>query len=131
MRTWKRGTRVRKISGDTRPSGIVLGEFKTIRGLRRVVVELDYAELLHIYSPEQLQIIPKVDSKESKAKTTTRRKTRILVKSGSAPSGIKYKPAAFCEHANECPTSVCKCPVDCSCRQHMCGQASRSVLFQS
>lgn len=129
--TWKRGTRVRKISGDTRPSGTVLGEFETLRGLHRVVVELDYAELLHIYSPEQLQIIPKANDKVGKVKTPTRRKTQVLIKSGCTHSGIKYKSAAFCDHANECPTSVCKCPVDCSCRQHMCGPVQRSVLFQS
>ena len=35
-----------------------------------------------------------------------------------------YKSAVFCEHANECPTGGsgpwCQCPLDCSCREHMC-----------
>lgn len=38
---------------------------------------------------------------------------------------MKYKPACYCEHANECPTGAsgpvyCKCPKDCACREHMC-----------
>lgn len=51
---WNRGDRVTKVTGDTHPSGTVLGEFETLGGKKRVVVELDYASLLHIYSPEQL-----------------------------------------------------------------------------
>lgn len=25
-----------------------------------------------------------------------------------------------CEHANECPISICQCPKDCYCREHTC-----------
>lgn len=35
---------------------------------------------------------------------------------------MKYQPSMFCEHANECPTSICRCPVDCACRERMCPQ---------
>jgi len=33
---------------------------------------------------------------------------------------VKYKSVVFCEHANECPTSICVCPKDCACRMRMC-----------
>lgn len=33
-------------------------------------------------------------------------------------------PQMFCEHANECPTSACRCPADCACREKMCAQTS-------
>lgn len=52
---WEHGQRVTKVTGDTHPSGTVLGAFRTTKGKLRVVVELDYADLLHIYSPDQLQ----------------------------------------------------------------------------
>lgn len=32
----------------------------------------------------------------------------------------QYKAAAYCEHANECPSGLCACPSDCACREHMC-----------
>ena len=28
--------------------------------------------------------------------------------------------AVFCEHANEVPCSICRCPPDCYCREHTC-----------
>lgn len=28
--------------------------------------------------------------------------------------------AMFCDHANECPISICQCPPDCYCRTHTC-----------
>lgn len=33
---------------------------------------------------------------------------------------MKYRSPVFCEHANECPTSICQCPDDCACRESMC-----------
>lgn len=50
------GDRVTKVTGDTHPSGWVASVFATRKGKVRVVVELDYADLLHIYSPEQLAV---------------------------------------------------------------------------
>lgn len=38
---------------------------------------------------------------------------------GSANT-VTYQSGVFCEHANECPTSVCRCNIDCACREHMC-----------
>lgn len=32
---------------------------------------------------------------------------------------MQYKSQIYCEHANENP-SVCRCPADCACREHMC-----------
>lgn len=37
---------------------------------------------------------------------------------------MKYKSPVFCEHANECPTSVCQCPKNCACRESMCSEKS-------
>jgi hypothetical protein len=54
MKKFKRGTKVIKILGDSNPTGTVLGTVKTSQGKFRVIVELDFANLLHIYSPEQL-----------------------------------------------------------------------------
>lgn len=48
------GDRVFKHAGDTHPTGTVVGFATTLQGKTRVVVELDVANLLHIYSPEQL-----------------------------------------------------------------------------
>lgn len=31
-----------------------------------------------------------------------------------------YESMMFCEHANECPTSICRCPPNCGCRERMC-----------
>jgi hypothetical protein len=53
------GDRVRKISGYRWP-GEVVAIFKTKRGMIRVVVECTVPEVsgaLHIYNPEQLQVI--------------------------------------------------------------------------
>jgi hypothetical protein len=52
---WNKGDSVIKTTGDSRPTGIVLGTFTTTQGKERVVVELDFANLLHIYSPDQLE----------------------------------------------------------------------------
>lgn len=39
------------------------------------------------------------------------------------PRGFnKWLSPALCNHANECPTSICDCPPNCSCRQRMCPQ---------
>ncbi len=34
------------------------------------------------------------------------------------------REAHLCEHANEVPTSLCRCPADCYCRSHTCKDAS-------
>lgn len=40
---------------------------------------------------------------------------------------MSYAPMMFCEHANECPTSICRCPSNCGCRELMC-KAPRPVV---
>lgn len=51
----------------------------------------------------------------------------------NTPQGHEYVPrqyrsAVYCGHANECPSSPCECPVDCSCREHMCKPIPRSQV---
>lgn len=41
---------------------------------------------------------------------------------------MKYRSPVFCEHANECPTSVCQCPENCACRESMC--SAESIIEQ-
>lgn len=33
---------------------------------------------------------------------------------------MQYASMMYCEHANACPTSVCRCPENCGCRELMC-----------
>jgi len=33
---------------------------------------------------------------------------------------MNYESMMFCNHANECPTSICTCPPNCGCREMMC-----------
>lgn len=56
----KIGDRVRKTKGYSWP-GIIVADFHTIAGQRRVVVECTVPEVagaLHIYNPEQLEAAP-------------------------------------------------------------------------
>lgn len=48
------GSRVRRVAGDSRPAGVVLGTVMTTRGRFLTVVELDYAGLVMVYPPEEL-----------------------------------------------------------------------------
>lgn len=57
---FKRGDPVRKFTGDTHPEGVVLGSVTTSRGHVRVIVELNYENLLHIYAPEQLMLLRRI-----------------------------------------------------------------------
>ena len=54
----KIGNRVRKVKGYSWP-GIIVADFTTISGARRLVVECTVPEIrgaLHIYAPEQLEL---------------------------------------------------------------------------
>lgn len=44
---------------------------------------------------------------------------------------MQYESMMFCEHANECPTSICQCPVNCGCRERMCVPVSTSTVIKS
>lgn len=52
------GDRVRKVSGYAWP-GVIVADFKTLDGKRRLVVECDVPEVrgaLHIYAPDQIEL---------------------------------------------------------------------------
>lgn len=53
------GDRVRKVKGYAWP-GIIVADFANLKGQRRLVVECTVPEVagaLHIYNPEQLEIV--------------------------------------------------------------------------
>lgn len=55
----KLGDKVRKIKGYPFP-GVIVSDFKTYKGERRVVVEARHPDILgclHIYNPEQLEVV--------------------------------------------------------------------------
>lgn len=58
-RILKIGDTVKKIKGYPFP-GVVVADFKNYRGERRVVVEARHPDILgclHIYNPEQLEVV--------------------------------------------------------------------------
>ncbi len=55
---FKRGDAVKKVTGDTNPTGIIVGDAVTKAGKIRYLVELDAIPgMLHVYSPENLELI--------------------------------------------------------------------------
>lgn len=62
----KVGDHVRKVTGYPWP-GVIVADFYTLSGKRRLVVECTVPEVsgaLHIYAPEQLEVIPDHSSED-------------------------------------------------------------------
>ncbi len=55
---FKVGDKVKKVTGDSHPTGVIVGTAVTKAGKDRFLVELDAIEgMLHVYSPENLELI--------------------------------------------------------------------------
>lgn len=59
LKTFPEYARVRKVGGSFQHTGIVVAQFLTTRGEKRIVLEFDAPVdgMLHIYRPDQVELI--------------------------------------------------------------------------